>query len=117
VSAQEAASTTNPEGREKTGTTAQPEPSTDAQVKSALASLATNEIAAFDARVEKILRSVDRDWPDAMCNNEVPLSLAFLLFSALEVLQEKAKESGELAREASEYDEELKPRCGRRSGR
>ncbi len=79
---------------------------TDVQVKAALASLAANEIAAFTARVEEILRRVRGDWPDAVCNNEVPPSVAFLLFSALEALQETAQEAGELARDASRYDEE-----------
>ncbi len=79
---------------------------TDEEVKSAFASLAAHEIAALDAKLTKILEGVDRDWPTAMINSDVPPSVAFLLFSAVEALQEATQEADELARAASEYDEE-----------
>ena len=79
---------------------------TDAEVKSALASLAAAEIAALRARLEEIFRGVDRDWPKAMCNGELPPSVSFLLFSAVEALEEHVSAADELARQAAEYDEE-----------
>ncbi len=78
----------------------------DERVKSELASLAERELAVLDAKLSAILEGVDREWPDAICNSEVPPSVAFLLFSAVEALRESTKEAVELARAASEYDEE-----------
>ncbi len=79
---------------------------TDEEVRSAFASLADVEIAALDAKLREILEGVDRDWPLAMINSDAPPSIAFLLFSAVEALQESTREADELARAASEYDEE-----------
>ncbi len=79
---------------------------TDEEVKSAFASLAAHEIAALDAKLTEILEGVDREWPLAMINSEVPPSVAFLRVSAVEALQEATKEADVLARAASEYDEE-----------
>jgi len=82
-----------------------PEPLTDEALQSGLASLASTEIAAPEARVARLLRGADREWPATMCNSETPPSLSFLLFSALEALLELTQQAGKLARQAAAYDE------------
>ncbi len=78
----------------------------DERVKAELASLAQNEIAALSTRLQEIFAGVDRVWPDEMCNREIPPSVPFLLFSAVEGLQEYVEEALKLAQAASQYDEE-----------
>ena len=81
-------------------------PWSDERVKAAFASLAENEMADLDRKLRAIFRGVDREWPDAMCNNEVAPSVAFLLFSAVEGLLESNREARELAKRALKFKNE-----------
>jgi len=79
---------------------------TDSKAQQAFRTLA-EELGKLGAVVIELRDGLDRGWPDAMCNSEIPPSLSFWLHSQAEAfLVDYVKRGIELLRKASEASEE-----------
>jgi len=79
---------------------------TDSDAQKAFRTLA-EELGKLGAVVIELRDGLDRDWPDEMCNSEIPPSLSFWLHSQAEAfLVDYVKLGIELLRKASAASEE-----------
>jgi len=78
---------------------------TEAEAKKAFVSLAT-KLEQNRAEVRTLIHGLDRNWPDAVLNDDVAPDLAFWLFGAAETVAELLDEALERARAAIDDTEE-----------